>query len=119
VKLVVGEDSRNHLAPSEESTQGVLSLPDNPDLELEIDAMLSDLKEANMDLPDEVIQMCAAYMARCTELHVNIVRIEGRNRHLKWLRTQQLSKVMELIEFTYRAASRIVEIRRQDAELSR
>lgn len=119
MKLTVGEDSRNHLAPSEEATRAVLNLPDNPELEQELDSMLSDLKEANMDLPDEVIQMCAAYMARCTELHVNIIRIEGRNRDLKWLRTQQLGKVMELIEFTYKAASRIVEIRRQDAELSR
>lgn len=119
MKVVVGEASRNHLGPSEEATQAVLNLPDSPDLEEELDAMVSDVGEFNFDLPDEVIQGCAAMMARCTELHIRIVRVEGRNRHLKWLRTQQLTKVMELLEFTYKAASRIVEIRRQDTELSR
>lgn len=81
--------------------------------------MVSDIKGLTLDLPDEVIQMCAALMARCTELHMQIVRVEGSSRHLRWLRTQQLTQVMELIEFTYRAASRLVEIRRQDTELAR
>jgi len=109
-----------HLAPSEQATQGVLGLPDHPDLEAELDAMLLDLVQAaDIQLPDEVIRMCAAYMARCTELHVRIVRVEGENRGLRWIRTQQLDKVMDLIEFMYKAASRIVEIRRQDTELSR
>jgi precorrin-6B methylase 2 len=89
-------------------------------LEQELDAMVSDLQGlVDSMLPDEVIQACAAMMARCTEIHMNIVRVEGKNRHLRWVRTQQLTKVMELIEFTYKAASRIVEIRRQDTELSR
>lgn len=81
--------------------------------------MLADIRDQDLELPDEVIRMCSAFMARCTEIHVQIVRVEGTSRHLKWVRTQQLVKVMELIEFTYRAASRIVEIRRQDTELSR
>lgn len=81
--------------------------------------MLADLLEVDLDLPDEVLKLCTGYMARCTELHIQIIRVEGTNRALKWFRTQQLTKLMELVEFTYRAASRIVEIRRQDTELSR
>lgn len=81
--------------------------------------MISDIRELGLDLPDQVIQACTSFMARCTELHVQMVRVEGSSRHIRWVRTQQLTKVMELIEFTYKAASRLVEIRRQDVELSR
>lgn len=118
MKLVLEGDG-DHLAPSDRATKAVLGLPDAPELEEELDAMLADIRDQDLELPDEVIRMCSGYMARCTELHVQIVRVEGRSRSLKWVRTQQLVKVMELIEFTYRAASRIVEIRRQDTELSR
>jgi hypothetical protein len=118
MQLVVQGDGP-HLAPSERATPAILGLPDAPDLEEELDAMISDLQGLTMDAPDEVIQTCAALMGRCTELHVRIVRVEGGSRHHKWIRTQQLAKVMELIEFMYRAASRIVEIRRQDTELAR
>ncbi len=118
MKVIVGDDGP-HLAPSEQATQAVLGLPDVPELEEELDAMLLDLIGADMEIPDEVIRICAGYMARCTELHVKIVRVEGENRGLRWIRTQQITKVMDLIEFIYKAASRIVEIRRQDTELSR
>jgi len=100
-------------------TPATLALPDAPDLEEELDAMVSDLRGLTMDAPDEVIMACAAFMGRCTELHIRIVRVEGGNRHLKYIRTQQLVPVMDLIEFMYRAASRVVEIRRQDVELAR
>lgn len=116
--IVDGQDGQ-HLAPSEKATSAVLGLPDVPELEEEIDAMLLDLMGANMDMPDEVIRMCAGYMARLTELHVRIVRVEGANRGYRWIRTQQIDKVENLIEFLYKSASRLVEIRRQDTELSR
>ncbi len=119
MKVTVGSPDGVHLAPSEQATAAVLNLPDVPELEEELDAMLFDLIKAEMELPDEVIRMCAGYMARLTELHVRIVRIEGENRGYRWVRTQQINKVEDLIEFLYKAASRLVEIRRQDTELSR
>lgn len=118
MKLIAQSDGP-HLAPSEAATAAVLGLPDSATLEEELDAMVVDLKNLSLDLPDEVIRMCTSYMARCTELHMKLVRVEGRSRQLKWLRTQQLTKLMELIEFTYRAASRTIELRRQEVELSR
>lgn len=81
--------------------------------------MIADIKDLSLDLPDEVIRTCTALMARCTELHVQLIRVEGTNRHYRGFRTQELTPVMELIEFTYRSASRLIEIRRQDVELSR
>ena len=118
MKVLAGDDGP-HLAPSEQATRAVLALPDTPDLQEELDAMISDIKEANLDLPDEVIRMCTSYMARCTELHVRLTRVEGSNRHFRGFRNLELVKVMELIEFTYRSASRLIEMRRQDVELSR
>lgn len=112
-------DDGPHLAPSFDATKNVTGLPPAPDLEVEIDGMLADLKKCDLDRPDEVMRLCSGYMARCTEIYVRIIREEGRDRHLRWFRTQQLGKVMELIEFTYKAASRYVEIRRQDVEMSK
>ena len=118
MKFVTGSDGP-HLAPSEAATVSVIGLPDAPELERELDAMVADIKDLDLDLPDEVIRVCTAYMARCTELHMTLIRAEGRSRQLRWVRTQQLTKVMDLIEFTYKASSRIIELRRQDVELSR
>lgn len=108
-----------HLAPDSSATQAVTSLPVGASVETELDAMVSDIKNIIWDLPDEVMRLCQAYMARCTELNLMLVRVEGRNREAKFLRTQQLARVIDLIEFTYKAASRSVEIRRQDVELSK
>jgi hypothetical protein len=119
VKVTAEHTDGPHLAPSEQATPAVLALPDAPDLQEELDAMISDLKNLDLDLPDEVIRTCTSLMARCTERHVQLTRVEGSNRHYRGFRTQELVKVMELIEFTYRSASRLIEIRRQDVELSR
>lgn len=109
-----------HLAPVSAATAATTGLGSMATLENEIDAMLTDLtKNAALDLPDEVMRMCSAFMGRCTEIHVQVVRVEGRDRELRWFRTQQLAKVMDLIEFMYRSASRIVEIKRQEVELSK
>ena len=114
-----GSNDGPHLTPSSQAHRAVSDLPNGAELQDEIDAMLTDLGSINWDVPDEILRLCQAYMARCTEIHINLIRVEGTNRGLKFIRTQQLAKVMELIEFTYKAASRSVEIRRQDVELTR
>lgn len=117
MKLTATGSERSHLGPSEAASENVNQLDDESTIEDELDAMVSDIKDLELDLPDEVISLCAAYMARCTEIHLLLIRINTRASN--YLRTQQLAKVMDLIEFTYRSASRTVEIRRQDSELSR
>jgi hypothetical protein len=106
------------LAPSEEAHAAVSALEPGAGYEEELDAIVVDLQNIIWDLPDEVMRLCQGYMARCTEMHLNLVRM-GSNRAAKFVRTQQLAKVMELIDFTYKAASRSVEIRRQDVEMSK
>lgn len=118
MNLVVGDDGP-HLAPSDAASAAMNDLSPRVSLEEEVDAMVADLKAVEMDLPDEVIRLCAGYMARCTEMHMQIVRVEGRDRQLKGFRTQQLSKVIELIEFLFRSSSRVVEVRRQEIEMSK
>lgn len=118
MKLEVVSDGV-YLAPSDRSIESSLALPAVPEIEAELDAMISDIRGLTFDLPDEILRTCAGFQARCTQLYVNIIRVEGRERRLQFLRTQQLVKVMELIDFTYKAASRTVEIRRQEVELSR
>lgn len=121
VKLTAtrGIEDGPHLAPSEQAHKAVSDLPHGADIQDELDAMVKDICSINWDVPDEVLRLCQSYMARCTEIYVMLIRVEGRDRGLKLVRTQQLSKVMELIEFTYKSSSRSVEIRRQDVELSR
>lgn len=88
-------------------------------LEDEIMAMVVTLRNLEDAMPDVIMSTCMGYMARCTEIHLQIIRVEGSNRRLKTFRVTQLSKVMELIEFQFKGASRLIEVRRQEVELSR
>ena len=88
-------------------------------LEDEIMAMVVTIRNLEDAMPDVIMSTCMGYMARCTEIHLQIIRVEGNNRKLKTFRVTQLAKVMELIEFEFKGASRLIEVRRQDVELSR
>ena len=88
-------------------------------LEKEIDDMVEAIQAGDIYSPDLMFEMCVGYMARCTEIWNQIVRVEGRERKFKFFRTSQLQKVMDLIDFTYKATSRMTEVRRQDMELNR
>lgn len=97
----------------------ILDLNNTSTLEDEIDAMVHTIQAIDMGLPDQMIATCMALMGRCTELHILLVRAEGQYRRAKAFRVNQLAKVMELIDFEYRAASRLIEVRRQEVELSK
>ncbi len=85
----------------------------------EIEAMVVTLQSIDYDQPDRVMTACMAFMARCTEMWIQLLRIEAVERRAKSFRTMQLQKVMDLIEFEFKGASRLIEVRRQDVELSR
>ena len=86
----------------------------------EIEAMVHTLQSIDYsNSPDLVLTACMSYMARCTEMWVQLIRLEAQDRRAKSFRTMQLQKVMDLIEFEFRGASRLIEVRRQDVELSR
>lgn len=81
--------------------------------------MVSSIKNLDFNQADVVMAMCMGYMARCTEVWLQLLRIEGQHRKAKTFRVMHLQKVMDLIEFEYKAASRLIEVRRQEVELSR
>jgi hypothetical protein len=99
--------------------QAIANLGRGISLEVELDTMLSTLIHIYEESPDVIIKTCMAIMGRCTEMHVSLVRVEGQDRKAKYFRTAQLQRVMELCEFQFKGASRLVEIARQEVELSR
>jgi hypothetical protein len=85
----------------------------------EIKEILEAVVDLPMDAPGIVIEKCMGYMARCTEIFVVLSQMELRDRKAKVVRTLELKPVMDLIEFLYRGASRMTEIRRQEMEMSK
>ena len=94
-----------------------LTIEKSPDEEL--NAILGMLVEAPRDNPGDQIATYMGLMARCTELKVYCLEHEGKDRKLKILRTQKLAPIIELIDFLFRGASRLVEVARLDVELSK
>lgn len=92
---------------------------DNPSMEDEVEAMVRALNELDGVTPDIYIETCMSYMARCTEMLMFVRRNEGKNRNYKVFRITQLEPLMELLEFLFKGSSRLVEVRRQEIELSR
>jgi len=95
------------------------SLSEHSTLEEEIDAIIKVMRDLHMQDPETMLTSCMALMARATEIHVGLIRMEANMRKAKAFRTMQLAKVIELIEFEFKAASRLVEVRRQEIELSK
>jgi len=108
-------------APTEPSRSSSQELPvfEGDSLEDEVIAMVTSIKDLDFSQADVVMAMCMGYMARCTEIWLQLLRIEGQHRKAKTFRVMHLQKVMDLIEFEYKAASRLIEVRRQEIELSR
>lgn len=85
----------------------------------EVEDMVRVIRDVAEESPDLVMRTCMAYMARCTEIWIQLLRVETNERRAKSFRTMQLQKVMELIEFEFKGASRLIEVARQEVELSR
>jgi len=117
MRLQVNDGS--HIVPNVPAHDAVSNLPFGATVEEEIDAMISSIKEFDGSAPDILLSTCMAYQARCTELYIQLVRIEPRERKAKVFRVTQLQKVMDLLEFEFRGASRLIEVRRQEMELSK
>jgi len=94
-----------------------LQIEKSPDEEL--NAILKMLVDTPHSNPGEQIATYMGLMARCTELKVYCLEHEGRDRKLKVLRTQKLAPIIDLIDFLFRGASRLVEVARLDVELSK
>jgi hypothetical protein len=85
----------------------------------EVEAMIHTIQNSVGENPDVLMKACMGLMARCTEIWVQLVRVEAADRKAKSFRTMQLQKVMDLIDFEFKGASRLIEVARQEVELSR
>jgi hypothetical protein len=87
-------------------------------VENEIDVMLTSLRSFWQREPDERMRMIAAMSARCTEMCVHLHRLEGR-REWRQIRTMQVDRVLTEFDRQFKIASREIEIRRQDLDMTR
>lgn len=97
----------------------IASLPHTASLEEELDNMLKTVGELDASQPDVIISTCMSLMARCTEIYLDLVRLEGSHRKAKFIRTMQLQKLMDLLDFQFKGASRLVEVARQELDTVR
>lgn len=107
------------LKASNSPEQLIAQLPNAPTIEEELDTMIQTVGELDSGQPDVVISTCMALMARCTEIYVNLVRLEHEHKKARFIRTMQLQKVMDLLDFNFKGASRLVEVARQELDTTR
>ncbi len=89
------------------------------EIQRELDGIAAAVATYPMKQPDQVLRECAAYSARLTELAVLLHRVESTDRQYTRVRTQQVERWLGELQFQFKVASRLVEIMRQDIELSK
>ncbi len=108
---------RDHIVPDLAAHAPVANLRD-AEVEEELDAMVTSVGQLDYQLPDQVMVTTMAYMARLTEMWMHMSRNEGRHKRAKLLKVQ-VQKVMDLMDFQFKAASRILETMKFEMELSK
>lgn len=84
------------------------------EVQQELDGIAASVRAFYAKPPDEVMRECSAYTARLTELCVLLARFEGTDRQYHRLRTQQVERWLAELDRQYKAASRQIEVQRQD-----
>lgn len=115
--LTVVTDVANPFAMAPLAAPGHLGTRE--DIQDELDGIAAAIRQFHIKQPDQVMRECSAYGARMTELAVLLHRVEGQDRQYTRIRTQQVDKFLTEIDRQFKTASRLVEIQRQDLELSR
>lgn len=87
-------------------------------VETEIDVMLTSVRSFWSMEPDQRMRLVTAMSARCTEMAIHLHRLEGR-REWRQLRTMQVDKLLAELDRQFKIASREIEVRRQDLEMTR
>lgn len=106
-----------HRVPDLPAHKPVIRL-DDPSIHEELDAMVASVGQLDYQIPDHVMMTTMAYMARLTELWMFASRMEHRHRHAKLLKNQ-VQKVMDLMDFEFKAASRVLESMKFELETSK
>ena len=85
----------------------------------ELDGIMAAMRRFHSQEPDQVLIEVMAYGARLTELYVLLHRSESLDRQYQRVRTQQVETIMKELDKQAKIASRLIEVRRQDLEMSR
>ena len=89
------------------------------EIETELDVIAVAMRSFHIKQPDQVMREIAAYTARLTELCVLLHRVESKDRQYTRIRTQQVERFIAELDRQFKIASRMVEVMRQDLEMSR
>lgn len=86
-------------------------------IEDELDDIAAAMRGFYLKAPDQVLRECSAYSARLTEMAVLLHRVEGLDRQLLRVRTQQVQRYIDELANQHKIASRLIEVQRQDIAL--
>lgn len=92
---------------------------DRSEIEKELDLIAAAIRSFHRKPPDRVMREGAGYSARLTEMAVLLHRVEGSNRQYTRIRTQQVERFIAELDRQFKTASRLIEVNRQDIELTR
>lgn len=89
------------------------------EIEKELDLIAAVIRTFHRLQSDQVLRLCSGYSARLTEMQVLLHRVESTDRQYTRIRTQQVERYLAELDRQWKTASRLVEVMRQDLELSR
>jgi hypothetical protein len=92
---------------------------DKASVQAELDEMMYVLNQNGTMEPDQAMLMCSGFLARLTELYVQIQRVEHMRRDLKSVRTQEVASILETVRDIYKIHSRLITVRALDQDLTR
>lgn len=89
------------------------------EIQAELDGVAAAIRRFHIKDPDQVLREASAYTARLTELSVLLHRVESTDRQYTRVRTQQVDRYLNELDRQFKIASRLIEVFRQDLEMSR
>lgn len=105
--------------PQREVARLGVGLPDREQIIDELMGIVASVRTFHLLQPDEVLIRISAYGARLTELAMRLQQVEGSDRQYTRIRTQQVERLQDELDKQFKTASRLVEISRQDLEMTR
>jgi hypothetical protein len=124
---VAHPETQEDLATSAGGTISYLMAPLQPagslgtkaDIQLELDLIATSVRGFHVKQPDQVLREISAYTARLTEMVVLLHRVESQDRQYTRVRTMQVEKWLVDLDRQFKIASRLIEVQRQDIDMSR
>ncbi len=105
--------------PERVSLTAAQRLGSRQQVEDELDELTEIIRKFWGEEPDFVMRSSSAISARLTELSILLHRAEVKDRQFKQVRTMQVDRLLSELDRQFKVHSRMVELRRQDIEISK